>query len=327
MDASASEWSCIIPEADPDIDQELYDLIKPRSLADSVASIDGQILCTGNKYITAPTVTNTGSGVMLQGFSKTFRLSVSHPKQQREFLESSLIDIARDFARPFGLSVKFDSNISNEVNEKFADEKIKATEFVYNFIQNLARQRGVLMSDDVFGNIKFLKANTQQKPVGSIVEGQNALSPSAEQFKAVFDDTLIKQNYYTINNSNLAFLLSKPTGVSKNSSIKIPSFRAIQVDSLIEGAGQKAVDFARNFDLASSMKMPVEVNGHHDQNGDLWRENTFVSIVSKSLFIPDGFNFLIRQVEYNEDSEGGKRTRLSLIPPSLYAGGNIVEPW
>jgi prophage tail gpP-like protein len=327
MDTAASEWSCVIPEVDQDIDQELYDLIKPRSFAVATASIDGIKLSTGNKYITSATVTNSGSGVMLQGFSKTFRLSISNPRQQQEFLRSSLEDISLAFSRPFGLVVKYGDEVSVEMKEKFADEKIGALEIVYAFLQNLARQRGILMSDDVFGNIKYLKANAKQKTVGSIIEGKDGLVPMAQDFKATFDDTQIKQNYYSINNSSLAFLISNAVGVSKNTSIKIPSFKAIQLDSLVEGAGQKAVDFARNYDLATSMQMPFEVEEHYAPNGELWKENTFVSVVSPSLFVPEGFTFLIRQVEYKEDSDGGKRTILSLIPPLLYAGGNIEEPW
>ena len=73
--------------------------------------------------------------------------------------------------------------------------------------------------------------------------------------------------------------------------------------------------------------MPMEVNGWIAPDGNLWRENTFISVVSKSLFVPNGFTFLIRQVGYNLDSQGGKRARLSLIPPFVYAGGEIREPW
>lgn len=327
MDTVGAEWSCVIPEVDQNLDQELYNLIKPRSFASAIASIDGQKLCVGNKYITSPTVTATGSGVELRGFSKTFRLSASHPKEQKEFSNLSLAEIGNALARPFGLVVKFDSSLSAEVNEKFANEKIGAQTPVYSFLQNLARQRGLLMSDDIFGNIQFLRTSATQKPVGSIVEGEDAIFPSAEQFRAVFDDTQIKQNYYSVNNNNLAFLSSKPTGVAKNSGVKIPSFKAIQLDSLVVGAGQKAVDFARNYDLAASIQMPMQVNGWHASDGNLWRENTFVSVVSKSLFIPDGFTFLIRRVQYNLDSQGGRRTILSFIPPELYAGGEIKEPW
>jgi prophage tail gpP-like protein len=272
-------------------------------------------------------VTATGAGVELRGFSKTFRLSVSHPKEQREFLESSLDEISNTLARPFGLVVKYDSSLSAELQEKFSDEKIKAQEIVYGFLQNLARQRSVLMSDDVFGNIQYLKTNVGQAPVGSIVEGEDAIFPSAEQFKAVFDDSQIRQNYYSVSNNNLSFAASEPVGVAKNTNIKIPSFKAISVDSLVAGAGQKTVDFTRNYDLAASIQLPMEVNGWLAPNDALWRENTFVTLTSDSLFMPNGFNLLIRQAQYNLDSQGGEKTILSIIPPSLYAGGDIAEPW
>ncbi|NIA28342.1 MAG: hypothetical protein GWP06_00340 [Actinobacteria bacterium] len=332
MDTGLDEWNCIIPEVDPQIDQELYDLVKPRSFAPSIASIqrDGKKdkkLIIGFKYGTFPTVTNQGSALALRGYSKTFPLTISNPKQPQEFIDSSIRDISRKFQLIFGFFTKFSGAVDSQVNEKFENVKINAQDKVFDFLQDLARQRGILTSSDNDGNLEYLIARTSQKSVGSIVEGKDGVVPITEEFSASFDDTNIFQTYQAVNDSPFAFLLKEPQGISKDSRIKIVSFKTIITNSLIKGAGQKTVDFTRNQTVASGLSMPFEANGWESPNGELWKENTLVDVESNSLFVPNGFTFLIRAVEYREDSSKGETTVLSLVPPSLYTGEAIDEPW
>lgn len=327
MDTGADEWSAIIPMPDPNIDQELYNLIKPRSLSESEAWIAGTKLGTGNKYITVPSLTNSGAGVELRCYSKTFRLIKSNPKEQKEFNQVSLLDITKEFAGPFGFSVKYGSEVESEVNEIFENEKIGAQQTVFDFLQNLARQRGILTSSDVDGNLIYLKAQTGKKSVGSIVEGEDGSIPVTSDFRATFDDTEVFQVYQAVASAPWAFDKSDPGGISKDTRINIPSFKTITTNSTVEGGAQAAVDFSRNQTLVKALTIPFDVNTWYAPNGELWRENTLVSVMSPTLFIPDGFTFLIRAVQFNLDSGGGMTANLSLVPPSLYTDEAIVEPW
>jgi len=328
MDTGADEFSCLIPmpDPDPDIDQELYNLVKPRSLTDSEVWIGNKKLLTGNLYKRSPSLTNSGAQLQLTGYSKTYRLIKSNPKEQREFLNQSLLEIAKSFALPFGLSVVSES-VDAEINEKFENEKISATDTVFNFLQNLARQRGILISNDIHGNILFHRACTQQKTVGSIVEGRDGEIPLTSNFSASFDDSNLFQVYQSVADAPWAFESNEPGGISKDDRIKIPSFKTVQANSNVEGAGQKTVDFARNQTIAKGLSIPFQANTWYAPNGELWQENTLVSIESPTLFIPNGFTFLIKDVEYNLDSSGGETAALSLVPPALYTGGEIIEPW
>lgn len=324
MDTGSDEWNCVIPWI-PGRDPELDELARPRSLAEAVVSIRGKKLITGNKYITDPSLSNKNQ-LGLGGFSKTISLIISNPKVQQEFLESSLLDISRAYTLIFGIFVK-STGVDDEVNEKFEDEKIGAQDKIFSFLQDLARQRGVLTSSDENGNLHYLKADTAQNIVGSIVEGENGAGvPATDNFSARFDDTEAFQNYIAVNDSPYAYLVKDPQGISKDSRIKVTSFKTIIINSLIKGAGQKAADFARNQALAKGLSMPFQVNSWDAPNGELWRENTLVTVTSPSLFVPNGFTFLIRAVQYNLDSKG-ESAILSLVPPSLYTGEDVEEPW
>lgn len=323
MDTGADEANCVVEWTEgknPDFDA----LAAPRSLADMVVSIRGQKLITGYKYITDPSLSGKGQ-LGLGGFSKTIGLIISNPPVQREFLETNLLDISNEYCKLFGIQAKSDG-VDTEVSEKFDDEKIAAQAKIFGFLQDLARQRGILTSSDENGNLLYLKANTGQSSVGSIVEGEDGIIPVTNNFSARFDDREVFQNYIAVNDSPYAYLLKEPQAISKDTRIKVASFKTIVLNSLIKGAGQKSVDFARNQSVAKGLSLPFEVNTWDDPKGNLWRENTLVSVQSPSLFVPGGFTFLIRAVQYNLDSRG-ETAILSLVPPSLYTDKAIDEPW
>jgi len=320
-----SEFNCVI-EWSPGKDKELDELIRPHSFANVEISILGEKIFTGYLYSRTPILSLSGNALTLGGFSKVYGLVMSNPRVQKEFLESSLLDISNEFCNIFGINVVSDG-VDNEINEKFENEKIGAQDKIFAFLQNLARQRAILTSDDADGNLLYLIANTKKNSVGSIIEGKGAIVPMTDQFSANFDDTDVYQTYVAVNDSPYSWLLKDAPAISKDMRIKVPSFKTIVINSLEEGAGQKAVDLAHNQTIVKSLSMPMHAFTWKAPNGKLWRENTIVTVESPTLFIPDGYSFLISKVQYNLDSSGGETTDLIIAPPSLYSAGEVSEPW
>lgn len=156
MDKGTDEWNAVV-EWTPGNDQEFDELAAPRSLAESVVSINDEVLITGNKYVTAPSLTNKGSQLGLGGFSKTISLIISNPKVQKTFYNSSLLDISTEFCDLFNISALFQDVEIDLVNEIFTEPpRVKAQQKIFAFLQDLARQRGFLTSSDEFGNLLYL---------------------------------------------------------------------------------------------------------------------------------------------------------------------------
>lgn len=325
MDTGADEFR-VITDWEPGKDPEFDALARPRSYADAEVSIGGTKLITGTKYITTPRLSKRGQMIELTCYSKTMRLIVSNPKSAREFNNLSLADITRKFVPQFGLNTVFLGSVEDQVNDLFESEKIRAQEFIFDFLQNLARQKGVLASSDEDGNLFYLRAITNQDTIGSIIEGPDAFVPDTEDFSANFNDTEIFRIYQAVNNAPFSYLRKDPQGISEDTRIPIPGFKTIITNSLADGAGQIAVDFARNQTIAKSMAIPFQVNSWYSSKNELYRENKLISVVSPTLFVPNGFTFLIRAVQYNLDSTGETAT-LFLVPPSLYTGESVQEPW
>lgn len=325
MDTGADEFR-VITDWIPGDDQEFDDLAAPRSFAEAEVSINGTKLITGNKYITQPRLGKTGQLIELTCYSKTMRLIKSNPKSAQEFNNLSLLDISRKFTFPFGLFTTILGSVETQVNQKFENEKIGPQETIFDFLQNLARQQGVLTSSDEDGNLFYLQAKTNQETIGSITEGPDAFVPDTEDFSARFDDSEIFRTYQSVSNSPFTYLSKDPQGIAEDTRIKIPGFKTIITNSLEKGTGQKAVDFARNQTIAKSMSVPIQVNSWTSSKGELYRENKLISVTSPTLFT-DGFTFLIRAVQYNLDGDGGETATLFLVPPSLYTGEAVQEPW
>ena len=78
--------------------------------------------------------------------------------------------------------------------------------------------------------------------------------------------------------------------------------------------------------MARALTIPFPVSGWIGPDGKVWRENTIITVVSDILSIPDGFDFLIRSVEFNI-SQNGQSAILGLLPPQVYTKEQVGDPW
>jgi prophage tail gpP-like protein len=99
-----------------------------------------------------------------------------------------------------------------------------------------------------------------------------------------------------------------------------------KADEDVPGNTLAAAEWKRNKTAAKSMEIQFPVNSWYAPNGELWKPNTTVSIVSKTIGTKTGFTFLITRVEYDYSKDGAKAV-LQLKPPSVYSPGKISEPW
>ncbi len=100
----------------------------------------------------------------------------------------------------------------------------------------------------------------------------------------------------------------------------------INADETEAGDIQKTADWERSKRLADALTIPFPVTDWYAPNGELWRENTIVTVKSPIIYAPFGFDFLIRSVEYIYEKSGRSGT-LNIVPPEVYTGEPLVEPW
>jgi prophage tail gpP-like protein len=319
MDTAADAWAAPIPW-NPGEDPELDAVTKPYTYADSVAYIGGVPLVSGPLYGVTVSLSPEGKAKNLSGNSYTADAIDSTMRPPYEKADVRLEDLAAELVAPLGIKAIFKESSGG----KFDRVTAEPTETIFEFLAKLAGQRGLLISSDREGNMVFLKANTSGSPVGTIEEGPDTFgAQGAIQYEAVFDGRKRFSSYKALSQNPAG---NKQEALARDNSVNRPRFKTFMADDLIEGELQNAADWQRSKQLADALTIPFPVSSWYNDSGDLWRENTLVTVVSETIFVPNGFDFLIREVEYIYETSGVSAV-LKLVPPQVYTGEELVLGW
>lgn len=312
--AAKMMWS----PADPNLGK-YTELFRAYACPEAKAYVGGRLKVTGHVYITKPQGSPNGQSMTINGFSKTVDMVDSAIGAKKEFKNLTLAKIADELiAKTYGLEVNFSAGATAK-DGVFDRVKAGMTEKNGAFFAKLCKQRAILFSSDIRGNPFFLTAENTGDPVDSLGD---SLFKTREQ-SAVFDCRKRFHTYKAIVQRRGA---AKKTAVSIDKAVRRTRMTAFSADETTAGNLQTAADWERAKALGAALTMPITVDNWYDSQNRLWEENTFVTVVSSTLSLPNGYTFLIRGVEYV--IEANKRhTILSLVPPSVLSGGKLEDPW
>ena len=313
LDTIANGFECVIPYEnglDPDLDER----VKPYGYAPVKISIGSERILTGTIYNSQSSESN-GSQLTLRGATNTANMVDSTMRPPYEFNNITLKEAIEQQAQPFNLKTIFDADTGGQFKRVTA----RQGQPIFNFLRGLARQRGVLLTCDVFGNIVVTQANIDGAPVASYEQG---VSPGVTGWGLNPDGRKRFSVYRAIGRSPLG------TSNATANDTRVPGarFKDIQADNTTDGDIQTAATWARNKEIAEALTFSLEFEGWRDTSGNLFEENTIIALKSKTMFFPQGFNFLVNKVQYNL-GDNGRSTTLSFVPPTVYTQGEIIEPW
>lgn len=313
MDTAADYFSANLP-VDLD-DNETWDLFNPDRFAETKVYINGELKLTGNVYITSPQISESGRIMSFIGFSKTIAIVDSTLRPPYEYNNVTLEDLSRTLLEPFSITSQFLDLSGGQFERVTADQNSS----VYEYLAPLAKQRGLLISNNELGELLYLKADTMSEIVGTIEED----FPPGMEFKSTFDG---RKRYREFKATSQDPENNSIYAISKDLNTPIQRFKTFSAGDSNDGNIQAAADWERSKSLANSLSIPFPVKGWISPNGLLWKENTKVVVKSKTIYAPNGFAFLIRSVEFKKESTGVYAI-LNLVPPSVFTGETIIAPW
>jgi prophage tail gpP-like protein len=312
MDTASDGWTAV-STWDPD-DKKLYDAFRPYAYKQASIYLGGHLMVEGILYVVSPLLSPGSQRIELEGASYTADIVDSTLKPPYEQSKVTLEDRAKEVI-PSNIKVLFDADGAEEPFDRVTS---KPEDTIFDHLASLANQRSVLISSTRKGEVLFWRAN-QDKPVGTITEN----FPPYTELKASFDGRKRFNVYKAIAQSPKK---NKITAVSKDDIVPKSRFKTFNAPDATGGNIQSIADWKRSKQVAEALTIPFPVSGWYAPNGKLWEENTLVTIVSPSIFVPDGFDFLIRSVEYSFGPDGTMAI-LNLIPPQVYSGAILDEPW
>lgn len=312
MDNAAHGWSFVIAW-EPGIDKNIDNIVLPYSYTKSAVYIGGELQVNGLIYNPQPSLSNR-SEMTLEAWSFTADLIDSNLKPPYERSKITLKQLAEELVKPFGINVIYDID-----DDEFFDRVTAgATETIFQHLVKYASQRGVLITATSSGDLLFTRSNPGQS-VGTIKEGDTL----SQRWFSEFDGRKRFNVYKAIGQSPLN---SSKTAIAEDNKVPRSRFKTFSVNDTTDGNIQKAADWRRSKALADSLTIEIPVTGWLAPNGSLWKNNTLITIISPTLFVPNGHTFIIRAVEYILNSTG-RTAILSIVPPEVYTGENIIDPW
>lgn len=237
-----------------------------------------------------------------------------------EFNNQSLQQITNKVCQPYGIKNQFISSSGN-IFEKVA---IEIENRVLEFLIPLAKQRGLLTTNDEYGKLIFWKSESGS-PVANFKQGELPFISCSPNFDY--------QNFY-----------SHITAISKTTELE-DSAQKTYINNYLVNRGinrhynykeedvtsselQQAVKEKAGRMFGESASYSLTVQGHKDKNGNLYKKNTIITLLAKDAMIYRESNFLIKGLTMSRSSDGGDITNFDLVLPGAYTG-EIPEvfPW
>jgi len=314
MDTAADGWTAKVAR-DLESDKRLEQLIRPYSYTKASVYLGSNLMIDGALYVTSPILETSGISADLEGFSSTADIIDSTLKPPYEKNKVTLEQYAKSALAPFGIDAIFETSSGGKFDRITANQ----TDTVFSVLARYASQRGLLISSTPSGDLLFLKANTKSKPVATIEEGKTL----AAGYSATYDGRLRFNVYKAVGQSPGS---NKNTIVAKDDQVSRSRFLTFTANDSTSGNIKNAAEWKRSKQIAESMAMSFPVRDWYTPDGEMWKENTLITLKSKALFIPDGFDFLVKSVEYSYGLDG-RSSVLNLVPPQVYTGEPVPEPW
>lgn len=324
IDSAADGFTALIPW-DPTgtgkRTRELVEKLRPYTYPDCECYVGGELVMRGRLYTIEASISERGRTLALEGWSYAADLVDSTVRPPYEAKKITLEQRAKDLLEGFAIALNFEL----DEDPTFDRITIQPTETVFAHLLTLARQRGALVTSNAQGELVIRRAAVDGGSVYTLQEGYRPLAQASIRF----DGRARFNTYEAITSAprKKGKNKSSPTAVAKDD--VVPSVRTyrFQSDETTETTITEAANWERSRRVADSLTINVPVDGWQvPGTGELWRENTIVTLESPTLFVPDGFNFLIRSVEY-VFGDNGTIANLELVPPQTYTGEALDEPW
>lgn len=299
----------------PGLDKELDKRLLPFRYPKAQIFLGNELQLTGYLYGINPVLDNSGRVKNLTGASFTAEMIDSNVRPPYELNNVNLKQIANNRLKQIGRKAIFETSPGGAFDRVTANPWDK----IFDHLADLAVQRGILISSTKEGNALFLKAGTGEN-MGTLEEGQ----PSALSWQADYNGRRRFHTYKALGQSPGA---DAQTAIAIDENIPKSRLFTFNANDTTPGDIQKAADWKRSKMLADILTMAIPVSSWYAPNGQLWKPNNFITVISETLDLPaSGVTLLIRSVEFIFEISGTQAV-INVVPKEVYTGEKIIDPW
>ncbi|UPK03097.1 phage baseplate assembly protein [Bradyrhizobium sp. 170] len=285
-------------------------------------TLAGQLAVTG--YIETRQVAYDASahGVMLIGKSATaWAARSSVDTKTGNFDKKNIVQVAQEVIAPYGVGLQVIGSPDMTPFDKLQNEK---GELVWDFLERIARPRGVVMGSDSKGN--FLLIGEHSYPVvAQLVEGQNIKSCQC---------IITEEHTYTeyrvdgqapASDSNAGTAASELTGkVGGTSPVISKLITAAEQPVRTQAEIQARAKNESVWHEGTKIQATIVVQGWLRDGSSLWQAGDDVAVYSPMAMLNNTLK--IQNCTFTQDNHSGTLTTLDLVSPNLLRDRANFDP-
>jgi len=289
-----------------------------------------ELVITGRLYVPDISFNTNDYSATLEGASYAADIVDSKLYPPLEYNFTSLSDLAEKITSQTGMKIEFEADSGNEFFDRACCEN---DETIFSFLQKLASQRALLVTSTNKGNLQFVRANINGSPLCTLGDEKNPIT----SIRAKFNGRNRFHSYKATSHTPIRCQCNtrkrkKKTYVTKTEyksliilDPEIPESRQTSkdCDDVTVGNAELSARYAQRKAYADSLTIQIPVNSWYVPGKDiLWSENQLVTVQSPAIFLKNGYDLLIRSVEYVY-SNSGCTALLDLVPPQCFSTESI----
>lgn len=326
IDTCADGFSVTAP-LDPNFEKYPFE---PYGFEEVELYLGSELVISGHLFKPRAEFSDSGYVGTFEGASYAANIVDSKLFSPREYNFTTLGKLVDDITNRLGLEADYETGPGSYIIERATCGE---SESIFNFIADIALQHGVLVTSSANGNLRLVQANTKGKPVCTLGNEANPLTTISCEWngRALHNKYKVTTTSPTTVQSNTKKRKNK-TWISKTvyrsvtiTDSDIPESRQTceTYDEVSIGSAEAAANHLRRRAYADSISLRIPVTTWYVPRTDqLWKENTIVTIQSKAVFLHNGYDMLIRSVEYVL-SDSGTTALLDLVMPQCYSNEEI----
>jgi prophage tail gpP-like protein len=232
------------------------------------------------------------------------------------FEKVGLRAICEKLTAPFGIQCVFPDG----EGPVFKSVKIEIDKKIHEFLVDLAKQRNLVISSTPDGKLKCWKSAAVGKPVMRFREGEPPITNISANYNP--------QEYFS---EVTGFAKKRPHGKDTQTNPFLTTVLrpdAFKLDDSEKGDAPEAVRAKLGRMFANILTIDIDdIPTWRDPQGNLWRENTTVTVVAPSCMVYRETEFLVRKVKLRQDKQK-ETASLTLVLPGAFSGQvPDVLPW
>lgn len=294
-------------------DKKFIELFKPLTFKKLLITIDGEPLVTGILLSVIPSFDTYSNMISCEGYSMCGVLQDCTPPASMlstEYNGRSLYNIATILSKPYGIKV------INSVNDSKSFETVAAepTSKIFDFLINLAQQRGIILRSAKNGDLELLQSAKVTTPRMTLNEGNQPLLN-------VYTKIESQQIYSAI--TGIAPATENENG--GQSTLKNPflnnKLRALtfNVNDVANSDLKNSVSAKLGRMFGYNISYTADMVGWRDSSNKLIEPNTTLALKSPSAMIYNEYNFIIRSVTYRKNTNS-EYVSIDLMLEGAFAG-------